>query len=643
MIRRPVKGRQYFTRSGLKTYMGKDRTKGHVFAPTAKGERTIYYMQEEIESGVICNPIEVGQIVDSRWGALVYQGYDKSKAKYIFVDGQGTQKPCTINDFIAGYIGGKSNRKTATSQIKEPSYEDFGRKASGARKDLYTDSDISDLSPQARVKLVVKSKIIEKPDFEKMYKETDDYLLTGFRYIVYRDSPAKADTTDIDMQAKYIDLLKSVWKYAMSLNNYSEAKRKDIQQIMLDKGYITKQNDRRFTAHVPVNWVRKLINIEDYIENERTLKRRLVKDNFLNQKTGTDKILDNYVIGINPTYDSVKQEVSIHVCNGTYFYRTSDIKQYPQYGGCWAVACYKGPARGIVTLTAIDYEHAKSLALQHYEDNRPQTQKTGTKRKPRLVMELDNMERVTTGQSVKRRKDAEGGDFIRQFGLSGEFGNWLGEEERRQSMNYAYDAFNDLAMVLGISPKSIGMGDKKLIIAFGSRGKGNAMAHYEALTNVINLTKMKGAGCVSHEYFHAIDYNVGQKAGCPLSFTNSYDKSRRSVPEPVRDVLDALRWKDVHFTKTKFYKDAEKLDTMYAKRDGYGYWASTVELFARAGDSFVKDELKQLGARNDYLCGKSQQVVDNAGTAINPTGKEAEIINEKYRKMIEYFKEQGWL
>lgn len=51
----------------------------------------------------------------------------------------------------------------------------------------------------------------------------------------------------------------------------------------------------------------------------------------------------------------------------------------------------------------------------------------------------------------------------------------------------------------------------ELSIAFGARGSGNAMAHYEPLRQVINLTKTKGAGSLAHEYGHAIDYIIGSK------------------------------------------------------------------------------------------------------------------------------------
>ena len=54
---------------------------------------------------------------------------------------------------------------------------------------------------------------------------------------------------------------------------------------------------------------------------------------------------------------------------------------------------------------------------------------------------------------------------------------------------------------------------RRLAIAFGSRGKGRALAHYEPARVVINLTKMKGAGSLAHEWGHAFDDWLGIKCG----------------------------------------------------------------------------------------------------------------------------------
>lgn len=53
----------------------------------------------------------------------------------------------------------------------------------------------------------------------------------------------------------------------------------------------------------------------------------------------------------------------------------------------------------------------------------------------------------------------------------------------------------------------------RLAIAFGARGKGAALAHYEPARVVINLTKMRGAGSLAHEWGHAFDDNLGTLLG----------------------------------------------------------------------------------------------------------------------------------
>jgi hypothetical protein len=103
--------------------------------------------------------------------------------------------------------------------------------------------------------------------------------------------------------------------------------------------------------------------------------------------------------------------------------------------------------------------------------------------------------------------------FMETFAPRGiEFGNWNNQEERQQVMDHAYDGLLDLAEVLNVPPKAL-MLDGDLAIAFGARGQGlsGAKAHYEPDFGVINLTKMKGAGSLAHEWFHALDHYLGRQ------------------------------------------------------------------------------------------------------------------------------------
>lgn len=117
---------------------------------------------------------------------------------------------------------------------------------------------------------------------------------------------------------------------------------------------------------------------------------------------------------------------------------------------------------------------------------------------------------------VKRREgDVRGEDFMREFGFRGvEFGNWNNQDERQQLMNEAYDGLLDLAEVMAVPPRALGLnGD--LALAFGARGQGlsGARAHYEPGKAVMNLTKMNGAGALAHEWFHALDHYFARQDG----------------------------------------------------------------------------------------------------------------------------------
>jgi hypothetical protein len=111
-------------------------------------------------------------------------------------------------------------------------------------------------------------------------------------------------------------------------------------------------------------------------------------------------------------------------------------------------------------------------------------------------------------------KDVKPSDFQEAFNFrGGEFGKWQMNQDGQTSLNHAYDALHDLADVVGLPPRAMSL-NGKLAIAFGSRGTGgkhSAKAHYEPEKEVINLTKMKGAGSLAHEWFHALDHYMAQQ------------------------------------------------------------------------------------------------------------------------------------
>ena len=113
----------------------------------------------------------------------------------------------------------------------------------------------------------------------------------------------------------------------------------------------------------------------------------------------------------------------------------------------------------------------------------------------------------TAGKYRTKRKDYRhghnivGDDFLNAFKIrGGEFGNYTNDKDRQANLNMAYEAFCDLADALEISREDIGLVGLEtgaLGIAFGARGHGNALAHYEPGREVINLTKTAWSRIIS--------------------------------------------------------------------------------------------------------------------------------------------------
>lgn len=187
---------------------------------------------------------------------------------------------------------------------------------------------------------------------------------------------------------------------------------------------------------------------------------------------------------------------------------------------------------------------AKTAADAEIERNANQ-EKKNTDRKQRFpIPELTAIHR--TGPEYLGR-DAKDTDFLGLGIRGGEFGNWLTDADAQANLTHCYNAFRDLAEILGIKPEDIAL-DGTLSIAFGARGQGAAAAHYEAERRVINLTKMSGMGCLAHEWAHALDDHVGRKLGLPLTESGAFctgSEISPAVPAYIKDVMRAIKYKNV--------------------------------------------------------------------------------------------------
>lgn len=133
-----------------------------------------------------------------------------------------------------------------------------------------------------------------------------------------------------------------------------------------------------------------------------------------------------------------------------------------------------------------------------------------------------------------------------------------------------------------------------LAIAFGSRGSGAALAHYEPARNVINLTKMKGAGCLAHEWGHAFDNQIGRLCGGKSYFTESYCR-RESNPRLYAAMSNVIRC-----MKERDMNDEECLDRLNAEIKSK---MKLVRLYVK----MIRDEVNKIDDIDDF---KPQYMLD---------------------------------
>ena len=221
------------------------------------------------------------------------------------------------------------------------------------------------------------------------------------------------------------------------------------------------------------------------------------------------------------------------------------------------------------------------------------------------------------GRNVGGSTIEQGTDFIiKGSGFRGlQFGNSVSDDERKHHLKKAAEALADLADVTGLPDEAMGL-NGSLGLAIGARGRGTALAHFEPKLKVINLTRKRGIGTLSHEWGHALDNYLGLKAGVSPSSAPSSDKihpdyvfltnsgrpweKEAKNPSPVIEAMKAVQ--EAHVT-SGFMDQVEKESrgikrAMAFNRD---YWISRPEMFARSFEAHIDRKLAAAGRKNTYL------------------------------------------
>lgn len=434
--------------------------------------------------------------------------------------------------------------------IKMATIQDFGQKIGGAKKDLWKArglmlEDLTEMNEAERDKYIKKNNIWPKPDYVKMvneegYSRDALYFIKTVRdsipaapQIGYADSPEQIQLK----QEQYINFVNSMKNDLIGIKNDEDIKKIDLHYLV-NKGYIEVKS--RYSATVPKeaeafmnNKVLKAVQMDHDM-----ISREAAKKNFLSDEPGAIesiirskyKILDidgNRVkvsdspYRHSPTKTCIEEKVGP---GSTRFYYANNTETNPNLltpgrsivvNGCNVeFAGDKDLCEGLLNELiekVTGRVKAEKEAAKEAAKDIPEEEKEKVNRKTAFTPSgVDKVERTGPDERIW---NVQGQSFIDDFNIrGGEFGNWVNDTERQINMNMAYDSFGDIAKALNTRDEDISLGGR-LSIAFGARGSKGAAAHYEPMREVINLTRMNGAGHLGHEYFHSIDDIMGKAIG----------------------------------------------------------------------------------------------------------------------------------
>ncbi len=241
------------------------------------------------------------------------------------------------------------------------------------------------------------------------------------------------------------------------------------------------------------------------------------------------------------------------------------------------------------------------------------------------------------GNDWRKGKDISPKMLSDTFGFRGiEFGNYVENARRQNDLNRAFDSLMDLANIIGVDTRALSL-NGSLGLAFGARGSGSAVAHYEPTKVVINLTKNNGAGSLAHEWWHAFDNAIAQQERHnPTNFVTGMVNSKKMFEKIRKPVVLAFEELEKEIRYSGMYNRSKNMTS--------AYWITPTELGARAFEKFVNDKMNETGYSNDYLANiqdlEAFEVVGKDDRYPYPTKEESVKINDKFQKLFDVIEQK---
>lgn len=407
---------------------------------------------------------------------------------------------------------------------------DFGEKIGGARKDLWSArglnlSDLDVMNDAERAKYIKKDNVWKKPNYQKLMDDGLSRRVVYFMKVV-RDSLPTGPylTRNMDneslaaAQNNYVSFVSTMRDAAMALRTEQDIagfyNRMVKPHVHSTRSYYVDVDPE--LRGVITDKVLSIFKMESLPQLDRAIRRK--QFGF----TDDEKILDNYSFyqydgkTVQLDEDRGHTRVAIKEPYGfSYFYPSeSDLADRDK----WQLNTWFAVRGSRILLNNVpdkDTLVAAVLAAEKDAKRLSAAQSQETRRSKFIPLQLSHIR--FSGADFRGGAHMQGQDYMDTFKFrGGEYGNWMTERDRQASLDMGYEALAAMAKALNISTEDISLGGR-LSIAFGARGQGAAMAHYEPMREVINLTKMHGAGSLAHEWGHAMDDILNKDNGGSLA------------------------------------------------------------------------------------------------------------------------------
>ncbi|QIL89224.1 hypothetical protein GNX18_05175 [Microbulbifer sp. SH-1] len=227
-------------------------------------------------------------------------------------------------------------------------------------------------------------------------------------------------------------------------------------------------------------------------------------------------------------------------------------------------------------------------------------------------------------------------DVRRKFGFRAiSIGRWVTEAERDRAAGLFYDALADLMSILR-GPEILISLRETLAFQYGIGGRPGTMAFYEPATRTFSLAKNAGPGSIAHEWFHALDHYLADKAFADavgrreprhIYASDAWLRDATPVPHGINDLLFAC------FRAIMLDESGENPSALFRvscaadKANGRVYYSDPAEICARAFEAFVQDA----SISNNFLVAGTK-ASEEARMGLYPTGTHRQNINDAFER-----------